>query len=108
MDSRRTFLGKFAISLGAPIALASRTFGQDPPAEKIKEDDPVAMALGYKEDATKVDPIKYPQYKEGDICEGCALMPNLPEGDYAPCAVFANKLANKKGWCATFAKKPAQ
>ena len=107
MDTRRHFLRKFAVSLSAPLALGSPAFGQAPPQEKLKEDDPMATALGYKEDTTKVDKAKFPQHKDEQMCKDCALVPNLPEGDYAPCSAFAMKQVNKKGWCAAFAKKPA-
>lgn len=108
MDTRRHFLRKFAVSLSAPLALTPQIFGQDAPKEEIlKEDDPTAMALGYKEDTTKVDITKYPQHKDDQACSGCLLAPVPKEGDRVACTAFQNKLVTKKGWCMAFAKKPA-
>jgi hypothetical protein len=108
MNTRRHFLRNFAATLSAPLALSPHLFGQGAPKEEIlKEDDPTAAALGYKEDTTKVDKVKYPQHKDEQVCEGCALAPVSKEGDRIACTAFQNKLVNKKGWCMAFAKKPA-
>jgi len=107
-NTRRHFLRKFTVTLGAPLALSPRIFGQDQPKEEIlKEDDPTAVALGYKEDTTKVDKAKYPQHKNEQVCEGCLLAPVAKEGDHIACTAFQNKLVAKKGWCAAYVKKPA-
>jgi len=108
MNTRRHFLRKFAVTLSAPLALSPQIFGQEAPKEEIlKEDDPTAVALGYKEDTTKADKTKYPQHKDNQACEGCLLAPVPKEGDRIACTVFQNRLVNKKGWCMAFAKKPA-
>jgi hypothetical protein len=108
MDTRRHFLRKFAISLSAPLALSPHLLGQDAPKEEIlKEDDPTAVALGYKEDTTKVDKTKYPQHKDDQVCKDCLLAPVPKDGDYIACTAFQNKLVTKKGWCLAYVKKPA-
>jgi len=108
MNTRRHFLRKFAVTLSAPLALTPHLFGQDAPKEEVlKEDDPTAVALGYKEDTTKVDKTKYPQHKDDQVCGGCLLAPVSKEGDRIACTAFQNKLVTKKGWCMAFAKKPA-
>lgn len=117
MNSRRHFLRKIAIS--TPLLFAARALGQDTaPAQQtpatpaatppvhLTEDDPVAMALGYKKDATAVDAAKYPQWKTGQVCENCALYTGKPGEEEGPCTVFQNKLVTSKGWCATYAPKP--
>lgn len=112
MNSRRRFLHQIAIS--APLLLGARSLAQETPAEpaqpappvKLTEDDPVAMALGYKADTTEVDAAKYPQHKPGQICEGCALYTGKPGEPFGPCTVFQNKLVAAEGWCATYAPKP--
>lgn len=107
-NTRRHFLRKFTATLGAPLVLSPHVFAQDAPKEEIlKEDDPAAVALGYKEDTTKVDKAKYPQHKDDQVCEGCLLAPVAKEGDRIACTAFQNKLVTKKGWCMAFAKKPA-
>lgn len=110
--SRRHFLRHLAIS--APILFGARALGQEPtppatpaaPAVELTEDDPVAMALGYKKDHTQVDATKYPMYKPENVCEACALYTGKPGDELGPCTVFQNKLVHAKGWCATFAPKP--
>lgn len=108
MNSRRTFLRNVALSAGAPALLCSRLFAQDtPPPVKLEESDPIATALGYKEDTTKVDAQKYPQHKPEQVCADCALYTGKPGEPSGPCSVFAGKIVLAGGWCATFAKKPA-
>ncbi len=108
MDSRRKFLFKLAAS--APIAAGSLLFGQDapppPPPAKLEESDPVAQALGYKHDTTKVDKAKYPNHKDEQICLDCALFTEKKGEDFAPCSAFGGKLVANKGWCAAYVKKP--
>jgi hypothetical protein len=118
MNSRRHFLYKLAISATAPAALSGRLLAQDTPAAtptpapatpaiKLDEADPVAVALGYKMDNTKVDAQKYPQHQPDQKCSGCALVtPGAPAGDFIPCTAFQNKLVAANGWCMAFVKKP--
>lgn len=117
MNSRRQFLRHLAIT--APALLGSRTLAQEtPPATptpptaptapvQLTEDDPVAMALGYKMDAGQVDATRYPQFKPGQQCDGCALYTGQPGATEGPCTVFQNKIVTAKGWCATYAPKPS-
>lgn len=109
MNSRRLFLRKLAISVTAPAMLGGRLLAQDtPPAPaKLDEADPVAVALGYKMDTTKVDQTKYPQHKPEQRCVTCTLVaPGSPAGDFIPCTAFQGKLVAANGWCMAFAKKP--
>lgn len=116
MNTRRHFLRHLAITAGSPILLGALAKAQDPAAPAapaapgagipLTEDDPVAMALGYKEDAAAVDASKYPQFKPGQHCEGCALYMGKPGEANGPCTVFQNKIVTAKGWCATYAPKP--
>lgn len=108
MNSRRNFLFKLAVSASAPITLGSKVFAQTPPPPpgKVEESDPVAQALGYKEDTTKVDKAKYPNHTNEQKCSGCALYTGKAGDKTGPCTVFQNKLVTADGWCATYAKKP--
>ncbi len=107
MNSRRQFLHRLAITAGSPLFLTLRSHAQDaPPAIELPEDDPVAMALGYKKDHTKVDATKFPMYKPENICEKCVLYTGKPGDPMGPCQVFQNKLVHAQGWCASFAPKP--
>jgi hypothetical protein len=106
MDSRRRFLFKLAAS--APVAAGSLLFGQAPPPPpvKLEESDPVAQALGYKHDTTKVDKAKYPNHKDDQVCTGCALFTEKKGEETGPCSAFGGKLVANKGWCAAYVKKP--
>lgn len=111
MNSRRHFLHQLLI--GSPLIVGARALGQDGPAAPaaeapaiVPENDPVATALGYKEDASTVDATKYPQYKTGQICENCALYTGPAGQERGPCTIFQNRLVTAKGWCATYAPKP--
>jgi hypothetical protein len=113
MNSRRLFLRKLAISATAPAMLGGRLLAQDTPPTttpapvKLDEADPVAVALGYKMDTTKVEQTKYPQHKPEQHCAVCALVaPGAPAGDFLPCTAFQGKLVAANGWCMAFAKKP--
>jgi len=100
-SSRRTFL---ITSLGAASALAlSRQALADAP--KVTESDPTAQALGYKEDATKVDKAKYAKYKAGEQCNNCSFYQGKATDAYGPCPMFGGKQVNAKGWCSAWAKK---
>ena len=108
MNSRRHFLLKLAATATAPVALGGRLLAQDtPPPVKLEETDPVAIALGYKMDTTKVDQTKYPMHKPEQKCADCALLvPGTPVADFMPCTAFQNKLVAAGGWCMAYAKKP--
>ncbi len=107
MNTRRRFLTHLAASVGVPALLCGRAFAQTPPPPvKLEESDPVAVALGYKEDTTKVDPVKYPLHKPEQVCGNCALYQGKPGEASGPCAAFGGKLVTEPGWCSVWAKKP--
>ena len=107
MNSRRNFLFKIALSASTPTLLCSRAFGQEtPPPVKLEESDPVAAALGYKEDTAKVDAQKYPMHKPEQKCSTCALYTGKPGEPSGPCSAFGNKIVTADGWCMAFALKP--
>jgi hypothetical protein len=106
MNTRRHFLSKLAVSAAMPAILCGHAFGQAPPPVKLEESDPVATALGYKEDTTKVDAAKYPLHKPEQRCDNCALYTGKPGEASGPCAAFGGKLVTAGGWCSVWAKKP--
>lgn len=107
MNTRRNFLSKLAVSAAMPALWAGNAFAQTPPPPvKLEESDPVATALGYKEDTTKVDAAKYPMHKPEQRCDNCALYQSKPGETSGPCAAFAGKIVTAGGWCSVWAKKP--
>ena len=98
---RRKFLRKVAGAIAAiPFATWSMT-RVALAAEKLSEDDPTAVSLGYKHDAAHAS---HDTYVAGRTCDGCAFFQG---GDAAegPCLVFRGKLVNAKGWCASWRQR---
>jgi hypothetical protein len=101
-NSRRTFiLG--AGSLASALTLSKAAFAQALP--KLSETDPTAQALGYKDDATKVDKAKFTTYVAGQTCSNCQLYQGKPADASGPCPIFVGKSVAAKGWCSSFTKK---
>jgi hypothetical protein len=65
--------------------------------------DPAAVALGYVENATRVDVKKYPSYVKGSSCDNCLLLQGSSGAGYRPCNLFAGKLVSAAGWCSGWA-----
>lgn len=99
MDNRRRTILFAAPALALTLAGSRAAFAQ----AKVTEADPTATALGYKEDAAKVDTAKYKQYVKGSSCSNC----NFYAGKDATgaCAALGNRLVVGKGWCSAWAKK---
>ena len=100
-SNRRTFIIQSVVSAGA---LATTGLGQAQ-APLVQETEPQAVALGYKNDATKVDKAKYPKYAPGQQCANCALYQGKPTDAAAACPLFAGKQVAAKAWCSAWAKK---
>jgi hypothetical protein len=101
-QKRRTFLINAG---GAASALAASrlTFAQT--GVPLSETDPMALALGFKADATKADKAKFPNYAAGQMCGACQLYVGKPGDATGPCSLFQNKLVPAKGWCSAWVKK---
>ena len=106
-ESRRRFLKLAATgAVAAPIAatLLPR-FARADDLPHLAESDPTAMALGYKDDATKVDVAKFPTYKAGSLCENCKFWTGKAGEAYGPCSLFPGKATAAKGWCSGYNPK---
>ena len=99
--SRRTFLIS-SIGVASSLALSRQAFADAP---KVAESDPTAQALGYKEDASKVDKAKFAKYAPGQNCAGCQLYQGKAADAVAPCPIFGGKQVAGKGWCSAWAKR---
>ena len=100
IQSRRGFIGQLAALAAAPI-LISRTRGAEP--AHLDVNDPAARALGYVENADRVDAKKYPTYVKGSNCENCLQLAGKPGDNYRPCGLFPGKLVSVSGWCSGWA-----
>ena len=105
---RRKFLSLLAFT--PPLALALRTSdssAQQKPAAMphVSVTDPQAQALGYKDDASKVDKKKFTNYQAGQVCASCQHFSGKAGEQWGPCAIFPGKQVNAKGWCSAWQKK---
>jgi hypothetical protein len=116
-NSRREFLQHslwFAAAipvLGTVLSACNDTGSATPPNgdQAVKEDDPVAASLGYRQDATKVDTEKFPKRKgpegEKQFCKNCQFF--TPKGDsgWGTCQIIRSGDVKATGWCNTWAAK---
>ena len=106
--SRRSFIALAGVTGAAVLAgvrpqltLAQGAAG----SPHLSESDPTAKALGYVEDASKVDKTKFPAYKPGAHCATCNFFQGKATDAYAPCQIFPGKSVSAKGWCASHSPK---
>ena len=67
--------------------------------------DPTAKALGFTNDAAKVDTKAYPTYKPAQKCGTCAQFQGKPTDATAACTIFAGKSVPQGGWCQVWAQR---
>ncbi len=105
---RRGFL-KMGVKAGGGMLVLSAIPVQLLANDKLSEDDPLAVAFGYKLDATTVDTEKFPK-RAGEsgatqFCDNCALYTSESSAEFGPCSIFQNKLVAAKGWCNAWVAK---
>jgi hypothetical protein len=86
MISRRQFVSNL-IPLAGAIALLPRIATAEG-LLALTETNPMAVALGFKLDTTKVDQTKFPKHTNEQTCANCALF-TKPGADSAPCDMGA-------------------
>ena len=87
----------------SPAAAPAATPAGDLP--HLDENDPVAKALGYRQDNTKVDAAKYPKRTASQHCAVCVQFKGAASDAWGGCNIFAGKQVNANGWCSAFAAK---
>ena len=105
--SRRSFLALAGVAgalagLRFTSTLAQGGTGQLP---HLSESDGAAKALGYVEDAGKVDKTKFPAFKPGAHCATCNFYQGKASDAFGPCQIFPGKAVSAKGWCASHSPK---
>lgn len=103
---RRSFVKFTTSALLAIPAMANINVVTANDAEKLTEDDPMAKALGYKEDTAAVDATKHTNHKAEQNCLGCVLYQGN-DPDWGGCGAFPGKKVAGNGWCVAFSPKPA-
>ena len=101
MTSRRSFL----YTLPAATLALTVVRPASAQAARLEESDPLAVSLGYKHDANKVDAKKFPAYAAGRNCVGCQLYQGKAAEASGACGAVGGKLVSAKGWCVAWAKK---
>jgi High potential iron-sulfur protein len=106
--TRRSFIALASVT-GAALLAGIRpalTLAQGGAAlPHLSESDPTGKALGYVEDAGKVDKTKFPAYKPGAHCATCNFFQGKAADEYGPCQIFPGKAVAAKGWCASHSPK---
>ena len=100
--ARRKFLQLSAVAAAGSLVHTGReAAAQDMP--KLAEDDPLAVAMKYVHDASKVDPESRPQPGDVQTCANCALIQGAEGDEWRPCQIFPGKLVAADGWCQVWA-----
>ena len=101
-SNRRTFM--FQVVGSGSVLAATRALAQAA-GPKLEESDPQAMALGYREDTTKVDGKKFAKHDATQSCANCQLFQGKPTDATGACPLFGTKQVAAKGWCSAWVKK---
>ena len=102
---RRSLLKHALLGIAAAPAAGWLSRAESAPV-KLEVSDPQAKALGYVEDASKVDAKANPNYKPGQDCANCLQAQGKPGDAQLPCNIFPGKLVQAKGWCKVWVKRP--
>jgi len=97
-SSRRSLVKALAVGAAASAVGGIRSSHAEE-FSKLDEKDPKARALGYVENANRVDAKKYPGFLPGSNCENCLQLQGTPGNNFRPCALFPGKLVSASGWC---------
>jgi High potential iron-sulfur protein len=104
--SRRSIVksGFIAGALLPVVGLVSRNAAAAalPP---LDPNDPTAKALGFVNDASKVDIKTHPTFKPSQKCSTCAQFQGKAGDATAACTIFAGKSVPEGGWCQVWAQK---
>lgn len=102
--ARRQFIQLSAVAAaGCFVRPGARAQAQD--LAQLAEDDPMAQALKYTNDASTVDPATRANPAAEQHCSNCALIQGEEGAQWRPCQIFPGKLINSDGWCSVWAPK---
>jgi len=99
--SRRVFM--MQVATASTMLLGRRAIAQGAP--RLQETDPEAVAVGYKQDHTKIDKARFPKKAANDHCTLCKAFMGKPGDAWANCALVDEKLVNANGWCSSYVLK---
>ncbi|MGF6607680.1 hypothetical protein OKW45_002580 [Paraburkholderia sp. WSM4175] len=98
--TRRHFL-LVSAGVGSSLALSRVAFAATVP-NALSESDPQAQAVGYTEDASKVDKARFPNFAAGQSCANCSLFQGKASDAYGGCTLFGTKKVASRGWCSAY------
>lgn len=101
---RRLFLKHVVFSISS-VGILGITSPAQAQATILQENDPDAVALGYRADASQVDQEKFPRFTPNQHCSKCMWYQGDSASLHANCSLYPNKLVAAKGWCSGWAKK---
>jgi hypothetical protein len=104
--TRRQACGATLLGLSSIPVLVESARAQAKPLPLLSVTDPVGKALGYIEDATKVDKKTNPTYKPGQICSNCLQWDEKTAVPQGKCKLFPGKAVKAAGWCKSYLKMP--
>lgn len=96
---RRVFMINVAASTCA-MGVASMVRAAGLPL--VAENEPTAVNLHYKADATQV---KHAKYRPGQVCSNCMLYQGKPTDPTAACGIFPGKHVAGPGWCTAYVRR---
>ena len=106
--SRRQILS-VALTAGAAGSMASLPFNRvqaAPALDKVTETDPVAGALGFVSDVSRLDPKAHPEYQKSANCSNCAWYEPVAGVPAGRCNYFPGKVVDAKAWCRMWSAGP--
>ena len=104
--TRRQVIGASVLGLSA-IGVAVETAQAQAKLPLLKVDEPAAKALGYIEDAKKVDAKANPNFKPGQHCGNCLQWGEKDrKAAEGKCNLFPGKLVKNPSWCKVYVKAP--
>jgi hypothetical protein len=99
---RRTFMLQ-AVAAGSALA-GAQVLAQTAGAT-LEESNAQAIAMGYKNDTTKVDQAKFPKHAAAQNCSTCQLFQGKGKDSLGGCPIFPGKQVSATGWCSAWVKK---
>lgn len=102
---RRRFLSTMAAGVAAiPLASLLTRNAEAADLPHVDPKDATATAIGYVDDAAKIDAKKETLFKAGSHCGSCALFQG-GTAEFGPCPIFPGKAVHSKGWCRSYVAK---
>ena len=101
---RRKFIQLSAVAAAGFVTATGREArANDLP--HVSEDDAMAQAMKYTNDASSVDAASRNNPAADQTCANCALVQGADGEAWRPCQIFPGKAVAAAGWCSVWAPK---